>query len=546
MQPRRRLFLRGSLALALLIAALATAGSPSLAQDPPLAGLPAAGAAAAPVVVGGEALHAPDLVRRFYAGRGFRAAWAGRAGARRLDQLVPAIDHAGDQGLDPADYHRRALARSIESEDADVTDLLATDAFLSLASDIRDGKLDPATFERAWPRPPHDGDLVALLEKASESGRIGEALAALEPEAPDYRILKQALALYRKAAAAGGWTPIPDGPDLALGDEGPRVAALRRRLAATGLLPPGEEEIAVFDSQTQAALAAFQRRAGLEPTGIAGPQTLRELNRAPEERIATIRANLERWRWTPENLGRRNIRINIAEFRLEARENGRVAQTHDVIVGRPSRETPVFSDEMTFVIFNPWWETPPNIARLDELPLFQRDPGAVKRLGFDVYSPAGEKLDPDEIDWKSYSENNFPFRLRQQPGPLNALGRVKLMFPNPYNVYLHDTPAQQLFQNQERAFSSGCIRVRDALVLAEWALKETPGFGPAEIAEIVASGQERRVDLTQPIPVHILYFTVVSDPDGSFRFVRDIYNRDPALVAALDAPLQRQGLSETE
>ena len=292
-----------------------------------------------------------------------------------------------------------------------------------------------------------------------------------------------------------------------------------------------------YDPELVDAVIAFQKRSGIEADGIVGNLTLQNLNITPQERINQLRANMERWRWLSENLGARHIRVNIADFRLEARENGKVERSHDIIVGRTYRKTPVFSDNIAFLVFNPWWDTPARLARQDKLPLFRNNPETVKELGFVVLDKSGEAVSPETINWENYDNSNFPYRLRQRPGPLNALGQVKIMFPNKHNVYLHDTPSRELFAKTERAFSSGCVRVADTLSLAEWLLKESPGWPRERIDSVTNSGNETRANLSQKVAVHILYFTAVIEADQSIRFVNDIYNRDQRLIAALATPI---------
>jgi len=198
------------------------------------------------------------------------------------------------------------------------------------------------------------------------------------------------------------------------------------------------------------------------------------------------------------------------------------------------RQTPVFSDKIEYIIFNPWWETPYSLARADKLPLFRRDPGAVQRLGFQVLDRSGNIVDPSTIDWNTVSSASFPYRLRQAPGPQNALGQVKIIFPNKYNVYLHDTPTRDLFARSQRAFSSGCLRAQDPIDLSEWLLENTPGWDRKRIDKAVASGKETRVDLAASVPVHVLYYTAVSDGSGGVRYLDDIYERDARVLAGLE------------
>jgi L,D-transpeptidase YcbB len=240
-------------------------------------------------------------------------------------------------------------------------------------------------------------------------------------------------------------------------------------------------------------------------------------------------------------LGRRHVRANIAGFNVSLWNNEELVRTHLIIVGKPYRKTPIFSDEIEYMIFNPWWEVPNTIARKDKLPLFRQQPSLVNELGFQVKDGSGNILDSDTINWNTIRPGTFPYRLRQSPGEQNALGQVKIMFPNIHNVYLHDTPTRGLFANRQRAFSSGCMRTQDPLDLAAWLLEETPGWDKNQIAAAVASGEETRVSLTRRVPVHVLYFTAISEEHGGVRYLDDIYQRDAAVLAGLrmtaDSPL---------
>jgi murein L,D-transpeptidase YcbB/YkuD len=492
------------------------------------------GEAAQALLVDGTKIQARAALRRFYAEREYRPAWSGDSAWLQLNELLGAIEQMSAHGLNPGDYHRESLHQAIAGENAVAIELLANDAYLTMAAHLLGGRLNPSTIEPSWTANPRELDLVGHLESALGERRIGANLDQLKPNSRDYAVLMEALALYRQAEGDGGWEVIAPGPAMKLGDVGPRVLALRKRLAATGLLALEHASWDRFNLELETAVGAFQRRIGIEADGVAGPVTLRELNKGPAARVAQIRANLERWRWLPEDLGSRHIRVNIADFRLEARRTGEIERIHAVIVGRNYRKTPVFSDTIEHVVLNPWWDTPDRLARLDKLPDFKKDPTLISRLGFQVLNRSGKALDARTIRWADYNSGNFPFRLRQRPGPQNALGRVKLMFPNKHNVYLHDTPSQELFARSGRAFSSGCVRVEDALGLTEWVLQETPGWSRAEIDALLATGRETRVDLDTKVPIHILYFTAVADPDGGLRLLNDLYDRDVRLVAALD------------
>ena len=473
---------------------------------------------------------------RFYEGRDQALAWTGPANAALFSDLLDAVRAAETHGLDPNDYHLSML-ELIDPSVADLdADTLATDAYLTLAAHLLAGRLDPVSVEPDWTAARRGRDLAAYLQGALASGAVVESLEALAPVQPGYDALRAALLRYRAIVEEGGWPSVDAGPTLRPGERSPRVVQLRARLEATGDAAPLAEggEAELFDEALASAVQAFQRRASLDSDGVVGARTLLQLNITPAQRVAQLEANLERWRWLPDDLGRRHIRVNIADFSLEARADGVVERRHDVIVGRLYRTTPVFSASMSYVVVNPWWETPRSLAVRDKLPAFQRDPESVTRLGFQVIDREGSSVDPATIDWTALTASDFPYRLRQAPGALNALGEVKLMFPNRHNVYLHDTPTRDLFARTRRDFSSGCVRVRDPLELTAWALSETPGWTPERLAALAAGNTETPVTLAQSIPVHILYWTAVLDEVSGVRFVDDIYERDGRVMAALN------------
>ena len=490
-------------------------------------------------------------------------AWTGPASnIALLKELVTAIRASASHGLNPQDYHLAELEAvdSLRSDPA--TDDLASRAYLTLAAHLLSGRFNPARFEPHWTAPRRFRDLPTYLRLAMSDGRIAASLDALAPAEPGYAALRAALPRYEAIALSGGWPSIDEGRELTPGDRGPRIAQLRARLEASGDLAPqtpsaqpapldpasdlaalAAPEFAnlepadpeLFDAPLRVAVEAFQHSARLNVDGRVGSLTLHELNVSASYRVSQIRANLERWRWLPEDMGRRHIRVNIPDFSLEARNNDVVERQHDVIVGLTYRPTPVFSASMRYIVVNPWWETPRSIAVRNELPLFRADPGAVTRLGFQVLDRAGNRVDPATIDWNTVPARNFPYRLRQAPGPLNALGEVKLIFPNPYNVYLHDTSNRELFAHNRRSYSSGCLRLRDPMELADWVIAETPDLTPARLREIAAGNTETALNLALTIPVYVLYWTAVPDPSTGIRFVADLYHRDDELITALEA-----------
>lgn len=470
---------------------------------------------------------APVATEQYYSDAGLEQAWSDE----NYTALLSAIEGLADHGLNPEHYgYARLVALR---EDVEARDRLATSAWLAAASHLLYGKLDPISVEPSWTVAARQADFATVLSYALSTGTVAESLDGFAPRQPIYRLMKAELARLREDLA-DGTLQVSEGPVLKSGDTGVRVSELQSRLVELGML--AEDSVTGrMDEPTLTAVETFQSSEGLDADGVVGAATLRALNRGPQARIDQVRVNMERFRWLPDDLGRRHLRANIASFDVTAFEDGTPQRTHLTIVGKPYRSTPVFSDQIEYIIFNPWWETPPSLARSDKLPLFQRDPGAVERLGFQVLDSSGAQVSPASIDWNSLTRTNFPYRLRQAPGPLNALGEVKIMFPNPHNVYIHDTPTRGLFSQRQRAFSSGCLRTQDPVELAKWLLEETPDWTPVRVDAAVSSGRETRANLASPVPVHILYLTVVSDETGGVRYLDDIYQRDGAVLAGLRA-----------
>ena len=454
---------------------------------------------------------------------------------QNYQQLLAMVDASADEGLSPSDYHRDTLTKGSLSDIE--RDILASDAYLSLAAHFLEGKVDPVSVEVDWTAARRQRDLVIHLQKALSTGQITASLRMLLPSQPRYSALRVALQRYRQIADAPPWPTLRIDGLLRPGERSPQVPVLRQSLQVRGDLVASNDPVdpLVFSDELVVAVKRFQRRANSEPDGIVGPSTVRELNRGPSERIERLRVNMERWRWLPDDFGDRHIRVNIADYKLEAHEAADIVASYDVVVGRLQRKTPVFSSKMSYLVFNPWWETPSKLAKNDLLPKFQAKGSLVSELGYQVLSRDGRLVDASIVDWHSYTPKNFPYRLRQAPGKNNALGAVKFMFPNEHAVYLHDTPARDLFNKTRRDFSSGCIRVKDPLNLAQWVLANNADWPRSRIDAVIEQGKETTVSLHNKIPVHLLYWTaVVDNSEQGLRFIEDIYERDGRVLAALN------------
>ena len=487
----------------------------------------------------------PWLLTRLYERREFNPAWDD---PERRESLLEALAGSTSHGLDPDDYHQAELTllNKTVSDNADHLtrtefDLLATDALARLAFHLRFGKVNPERLETSWnfTRSLEGQDPVGILDRLVRSEDPGRALAALAPREPRYAALVEALAELRETAAAGGWPTVAAGETLRPGMQGPRVAQLRRRLVADGVLAADAHEAHdtaedAYDASLEHAVRAFQARHGLDADAIVGPRTLAALNVPVERRIDQVRVNLERARWVFRDLDSRYIISNIARFRATLIEDGEPVWSTRAVVGRPYRQTPVFRARMTYLVFNPTWTVPPGILSRDLLPEIRLDPDTLARRNMSVLDRNGRRIDPTTIDWATIPGRGFPYMLRQEPGPDNALGRVKFMFPNRHHVYMHDTPARDLFDRTERAFSSGCIRLENPMELARILLADNPAWDQAAIERTLRDGRERSVTLPRALTVLLIYATVVPE-DGEVLYLADIYNRDQRLLEALDA-----------
>ncbi len=499
--------------------------------------------------IGRENVAFNALLADFYRSNDFFPVWKKRS---QISDLLDAIEAAEEDGLLPEDYHLAEIGSFYRKTPRSPFlkaryELLLTDAMFKLCYHLLHGKVDPEKLDPNWNLSggTNGSGLVSMLQGALADGSLEEVIGDLRPDHPKYLSLKEGLARYRGIASAGGWSALPEGPSIKTpGQTDERIPALRRRLEITGDIPVLNNVdtsfayvSTVYSAELQEGVRRFQRRHGLEQDGAVGPRTLRELNVPVERRIDRIRINLDRYRWFVRKLEPTFVMVNIAGFTVQYVENGEYRWGSRVIVGEPFWKTPVFKAEMQYITFNPSWIVPPGIMRKETLPAVRKDPGYLSRENLQVIDRSGSVVDPDSVDWTSYSAGSLPYRITQPPGRGNALGRVKFMFPNKHLVYLHDTPGKHLFDRSARAFSHGCIRLQNPLELARILLK----WDEEKVDEMVGAGKTKTVPLSQKVPVFLLYLTSVAE-NGEVLFRNDVYDRDEAVLSALNQPFPYKSL----
>lgn len=500
----------------------------------------------------GEVECPPLFILRFYERRNFQPAWSinGQI-SPYTDDLVTVLSNVATEGLRPADYHLYTIkfllnrftqlqdeGKKLSLEELVDLDFLLTDAFLLYGSHLLNGRVNPEDINEQWVSYDHASDLAVILDEAISSQTMQSTLDGLRSSHDGYLKMIKALANFRSIAKKGGWPVIGAGFNLRKGVHHRRVYALRERLVISGdYESTGINDGNYFDEKLADAVHLFQQRHGLDMDGIVGPATLAALNVPVERRIRQIELNMERWRWISHNLGQRYILVNIADFNLKVIEDSKERLEMRVVVGKPHRSTPIFSDMVEYLVVNPYWYLPKTIVVEDVVPSVLADPDYLIKKEIKVFAAGSNEtheVESTEIDWTMINTNNLPYKLRQEPGLHNALGRVKIMFPNRFSVYLHDTPRQELFRKTARDFSSGCIRLEKPVELVAYLLGNDPKWSLENITNNMESGERQVISLSEQIPIHILYWTAWVGEDGKINFRKDIYNRDEMLVAALD------------
>jgi murein L,D-transpeptidase YcbB/YkuD len=483
---------------------------------------------------------------KFYNQRHHRSIWFSEKEFKKDPKpLIKEIKNSYFEGLNPSDYHLELIESCINEsslfteeclDKRAILDILLTNAYLSLASDYLNGKIDAEIIIDDYNYQAENLEAQKLLSYLTkENIGISAAIRDQLPKSDNYTELKETLAYYRDSGKIKPWPRIDSGENLGIGAKGIRVSQLIRNLNARNYLNiESLKSKDQFNQNVRWAVRQFQLNHGLKSDGIVGKKTFDALNLPLDYRIKQLIVNLERWRWLPENLGSRYIYVNIADYSLKLYENNQVIMQMKTIVGKEQRSTPVFSDTIKYLVINPYWYVPKSIAVEDKLPLIKKDYRYLTENNYSLFQYTDnnklEEIDPAEVNWSKINEDNFNYLLRQNPGDYNALGRVKFMFPNKFSIYLHDTPGRNLFSENERGFSSGCIRIERPIDLAEYLLNDQEKWSREKIKEEMKKDKEKTVYLKNPIKIYLQYNTAWVDSFGNLNFREDIYKRDQKII----------------
>lgn len=483
-----------------------------------------------------QASAADAAVAAIYKARDYRPIWTGEEDAARLSAFLNALDRAGAHGLPVARYDAGALRAMLRAargtQDLARAEAELTRAFLAYSGDLSRGALEPRKVDAGIVREIRRRDPQAALS-AFLRGDPEEFLRGLAPQGPAYAQLMKAKRDLERVAEAGGWGPRVEAGTLKPGASGPAVVQLRDRLVAMGYMRRNAGQS--YDGEMQKAVQLFQIGHGLAADGVAGEGTIAEINMSPEARLKSVIVAMERLRWMNGlDLGSRHIWVNLPDFTAKIVDDGKVTFETVTVVGmnQADRRSPEFSDEMEFMVVNPTWNVPRSITVKEYLPMLKRNPHAAGHLK--IIDSRGRVVPRSAIDFTRYTERSFPFAMKQPPSDDNALGLVKFMFPNQYNIYLHDTPSKSLFEREVRAFSHGCIRLQRPFDFAYALLARQTDDPVGTFRRHLNTGAETVVRLEEHVPVHLVYFTAWPTAKGRIEYRRDVYGRDGRIFDALE------------
>lgn len=477
-------------------------------------------------------------IAEFYQRRNFQPVWFGESSNEgAIKTAIDVLRQSDREGLEPSVYEplirvTEGVSSSSDLEQQVRAEIDMTRALLQYIDDVGGERLSPKRVSKKLFINPDPTDAVSILYQGVQQDPTMAWLQQYTIERPEYQKLKTELYRLRQEQASGGWATVSKGPKLKIGMSGDRIKELRQSLMQQGY-EVGDTQDPHFDEALETSVKQYQENHGMEPDGVVGTETIDVINIPIDQRIKHVVVSMERWRWFPKSMHNRYVIVNTAGYELRAYEDNHPALYMRVIVGQKMRQTPVFSSVIYSVRFNPSWGVPHMIAVQDKLKVIQKDPSYLVRKGFVVYDSNNERVSPDSVDWSSLSKDNFPYRLRQMPGTQNALGKIRFSITSPFDVYLHDTAEPKLFQKAVRDFSSGCIRVEKPLDLGVFVFNNSGEWPREKIQQDMQGNQTRNIDLKDPVPVHIAYFTVWVDEQGATHFVSDVYGQDKAIEEAL-------------
>jgi L,D-transpeptidase YcbB len=495
-------------------------------------------------IVNNEYLLSGKDLPAFYENRNFTPAWfdnntLSNSGYEMLDF----IRQAGLHGLQPEDYHLfliqsyvgRFLCYYMPSDQTEIInlDLLLTDAFMLMGSHLYHGKVNPETEGVNWnlQRKDQELQLANKLENALDSNNVRGVLDRLAPGNHAYKAMKENMAFFLSIREFS-WAPIITKPPVKPGESNQVLPLIRKRLMMLRYKLSDSTSI-IYDSELEKQVKLFQNDWGLNTDGVIGKTTLEDLNQTPDELIGRLKVNMERFRWLQVNRSEKYIIVNIADFRLNMIKGSDTLISMRAIVGKEPRNTPVFSERLTYIVFNPTWTVPETILKDDVIPELLKGPQYLEKKKMKIFRPDGSELSYSDVDWSKISKNNFPYSVRQEAGPGNSLGKVKFMFPNTYDVYIHDTPSRELFTRDNRAVSSGCIRVEKPFDFAVLLLSDAPEWSSESIRKTMQQEREQAVRLKTPVDVLLVYLTAWTDGKERIQFRNDVYRKDNILLGAL-------------
>lgn len=487
-------------------------------------------------VIQNAASKASADVQAFYAERNYKPLWTGKSDRNRVRALLKAIGDSSSHGLPTVRYDaaglKATLASARTSTEKANAELLATRTFLLLAQDMSSGVLEPRKIDREMAIAPPRRSHKQLLEAMAKSSPKG-FLKSLAPKHPDYKRMQKEKQRLERVIGQGDWGGKVPIKTLRPGTSSKNVAAMRVRLTNQGYGQLGTAT--EYDDNLVKVVKVFQQDHGLNSDGIAGPATLRAMNVSAKERLKQVLVNMERLRWMNFNRGKRHISVNLADFSVSLMDNGKQSFKSRVVIGAPSRDrrSAEFHDQMTHMVVNPTWHVPRSIAGKEYLPILRKDPGFLSRRNMRMINASGQSVNPANVDLTQYSEKNFPYSIKQAPSKGNALGRVKFIFPNQFNIYLHDTPSKSLFNKDIRTFSHGCIRVQKPFEFAYKLLEKQKSDPKSAFHSWLNTGKEQYVNLEQPVPIYLGFHSTFFSQNGRVNYRADVYGRDKKVFNAL-------------